>query len=201
MITARAAAEQGREVFALPGSIHSPLSKGGHALIKQGAKLVESADDVLSELNAFRRTAFASTRTPAPEAGDASTLLSHMGFDPVDLDSLSVRAGLPVEYVDLQWDDIGWESRTLANLSPLGQVPTLQLPDGTVMTESAAILIWLGLRHPASGLLPADYEQAIRGLTFIAANCSASRTPCTVALRLPTTASAGRPSSSSRPAA
>jgi len=102
LITARAAAEQGREVFALPGSIHSPLSKGGHALIKQGAKLVESADDVLSELNAFRRTAFASTRTPAPEAGDASTLLSHMGFDPVDLDSLSVRAGLPVEQVSAE---------------------------------------------------------------------------------------------------
>ena len=100
LITARAAAEQGREVFALPGSIHSPLSKGSHALIKQGAKLVESADDVLSELNAFRRTAFASTR--APEAPDASTLLSHMGFDPVDLDSLSVRAGLPVEQVSAE---------------------------------------------------------------------------------------------------
>ncbi|HEX7383279.1 MAG TPA: DNA-processing protein DprA [Burkholderiaceae bacterium] len=101
LITARSAAEQGREVFALPGSIHSPLSKGCHALIKQGAKLAESAEDVLSELASFRRTGFASTRAPATPPGGAADepLLECMGFDPVDVDSLCARAGMPAESV------------------------------------------------------------------------------------------------------
>jgi DNA processing protein len=101
LITARSAAEQGREVFAIPGSIHSPLSKGCHALIKSGAKLVESAEDVLSELGSFRRTGFASThsRTREPAADANEPLLECMGFDPVDVDSLCQRAGLPAERV------------------------------------------------------------------------------------------------------
>ncbi len=100
LITARAAADQGREVFAIPGSIHSPLSKGCHALLKQGAKLVESAEDVLVELTGFHRTAAATTQAPTQAAEDP--LLIHMGDSPVDVDSLCSRTGLPAERVSAE---------------------------------------------------------------------------------------------------
>ncbi len=115
LITARAATDQGREVFALPGSIHSPLTKGCHALIKQGAKLVESAEDVLAELTAFQRTGFASTRAAASPHAQPEPLLSHMGFEPVDLDSICARAGLPAERV----------SAELLRLELAGRIATL----------------------------------------------------------------------------
>ncbi len=98
LITARLAAEQGREVFAIPGSIHSPQSRGCHALIRQGAKLVETAQDVLEELPLQAGgpppiAAPASAPSRAPETG-SDPLLHALGFDPASLDTLAARIGL-----------------------------------------------------------------------------------------------------------
>jgi DNA processing protein len=104
LITARLAAEAGREVFAIPGSIHSPQSRGCHRLIQEGAKLVETGDDVLRELrlgpHAGAATVRHSTAQPSPFAAlavpdDGDALLSALGHDPVTVDALGARTGLP----------------------------------------------------------------------------------------------------------
>jgi DNA processing protein len=97
LITARLALEQGREVFAIPGSIHAPQSKGCHALLKQGAKLVETAQDILEELSGLQVLPTRSTDTNGADIqGPDFMLLDHLGFDPVDVDTLSVRCGLTI---------------------------------------------------------------------------------------------------------
>lgn len=113
LITARRAVEQGREVFAIPGSIHNPMARGCHRLIREGAKLVETADDILEELGAHALVpatpplptpAFpghASDRTDPPGAPepDHAHLLEAMGHDPVSVDQLVGRTGLTVAMV------------------------------------------------------------------------------------------------------
>jgi DNA processing protein len=95
LITARQALDQGREVFAIPGSIHSPLAKGCHWLIKQGAKLVESAQDILEELGQpVPQSQRGSEPAPLRLTDEHQRVLAAMGFEPVDLDTLCARGGL-----------------------------------------------------------------------------------------------------------
>lgn len=90
LITARLAAEQGKDVFAIPGSIHAPQARGCHALIRQGAKLVESAQDVLDELPGH--TPLRTRASAVPD--DTDPLEQALGLDPVSLDALQARTGL-----------------------------------------------------------------------------------------------------------
>src|SRR5690554_168701 len=105
LITARTALEQGREVFAIPGSVHSPVARGCHQLIKQGARLVETADDVLEELGTWWSMSPDEAPAQAPPAGpDLSALdgreiavFEALGYDPQSTDALSELTGLPAD--------------------------------------------------------------------------------------------------------
>src|SRR5580698_10929061 len=108
LITARLAGQQGREVFAIPGSTHNPLSRGCHALIRSGAKLVETAADVLSEIgfNVKEQKVTNSARTRVATAGaalrldkDSKILLDALGFEPASVDMLVERTGLASQSV------------------------------------------------------------------------------------------------------
>lgn len=93
LITARLAGELGREVFAIPGSIHSPLARGCHRLIRDGAKLVESAADVLEELRIEVSVVAGTSSSPVNLSPDHAALLRAIGHDPVDADTLCQRTG------------------------------------------------------------------------------------------------------------
>ncbi|HEY4732012.1 MAG TPA: DNA-processing protein DprA, partial [Gammaproteobacteria bacterium] len=104
LITARLALEQGREVFAVPGSIHNPLARGCHQLIRQGAKLVENTQDILEELGPLAEAAFTQQQA-SPATGPGTTqldqphsrVLDKLGFDPTSIDTLVERTGLTAE--------------------------------------------------------------------------------------------------------
>jgi DNA processing protein len=97
LITARLAAEQGREVFAIPGSIHSPISKGCHALIKQGAKLVDHIKDITDELAAYLEPYLELDSPNETLTLDDNPLLELMGFDPIEFELLIKQSGLTGE--------------------------------------------------------------------------------------------------------
>lgn len=108
LITAHQAIEQGREVFAVPGSIHNPMARGCHALIRQGAKLVETAEDIIEELGPLfgclnpPPTSRAIPATIKPDHGldaDYQRLLGNVGFDPAPIDRIIQQSGLTAEAV------------------------------------------------------------------------------------------------------
>ncbi|MEO7055904.1 MAG: DNA-processing protein DprA, partial [Caldimonas sp.] len=116
LITARCAADSGREVFAIPGSIHSPQSRGCHALLKQGAKLVESAADILDELAPLApRSGAASPTGPADSENhgdrERDPVLAALGFDPIGLDELIARTGRSAAELSARLLDLELEGR------------------------------------------------------------------------------------------
>ncbi len=126
LITARMAAEQGRDVFAIPGSIHSPLAKGCHQLIKQGAKLVESAQDILDEIGSSVKM----LSPPLQEFSVSRNMPSHklltiIGYDPIHIDVLAMRSG----------DNVMELSAQLLDLELQGHIETL--PNGMIQRINA----------------------------------------------------------------
>lgn len=108
LITARLAAEQGREVFAMPGSIHNPTARGCHQLIRSGAKLVETAGDIIEELSGMlaeisrsveQNKLTVADRPPQEVDPDYQRLLELMGWDPANVDTLVSRSGLTADEV------------------------------------------------------------------------------------------------------
>jgi GST-like protein len=105
------------------------------------------------------------------------TLFGSKGSGSAAAEAALTVAGVEFRSGDAASWDLGPGRDELTRVNPLCQIPTLLLPDGSVLTESAAILIHLGLQHPESGLLPVDAAaraQAIRGLVYVAANCYAA---------------------------
>jgi DNA processing protein len=122
LITARMANEQGKEVFAMPGSVHSPLAKGCHRLIKQGAKLVESAEDILEELR--WPTMGETAKLESESAGASHPVLQALGFDPCDFDSLLARAGVSADVLAALLTQ--WEIEGIVETLPGGRYQRLR---------------------------------------------------------------------------
>jgi len=102
LITARLAGEQGREVFALPGSIHNPLSRGCHELIRQGAKLIENIEHIVEELGPLllqQQLAEIPEHAPLELSAEEQHLLNKMGFEPCQIDNLIQMSGLTADAV------------------------------------------------------------------------------------------------------
>lgn len=127
LITARYAMEQGREVFAIPGSIHSPLSKGCHWLIQQGAKLVETAEDIAEEILPLLPALDEENNENHPDTAvsvsniskEERLLLDAIGFDPVSLDILLSRTGLAIEDLSVFLSQL--ELQKMINVLPGGR--------------------------------------------------------------------------------
>ncbi len=114
---------------------------------------------------------------PAPAPAVGYTLYGYKGSGSASVEVALERCGIAYRRVDAA----SWQPESavaeLERVNPLKQIPTLRMPDGSVLTESAAILVHLGLQFPASGILPdgpAARAQSIRGLVYIAANCYAA---------------------------
>jgi DNA processing protein len=127
LITARMAVEAGREVFSIPGSIHSPQSKGCHALIQQGAKLVQTAEDIVEELRGPRQATLPATDDDGnDERAPADPLLEALGHDPVTMDALQARTGWPTAELSARLLDLELDGRVA------------RLPGGLFQRRSAA---------------------------------------------------------------
>lgn len=110
LITARLAGESGREVFAIPGSIHSPLSRGCHALIRQGAKLVETAADITDELGGGPTPLNRRAPPPPPSLPD-HPVLDAMGYDPLHVDAIQTRSNIAIGDLQAQLVELELEGR------------------------------------------------------------------------------------------
>ena len=111
LITARLASEAGRDVFAIPGSIHSPQSKGCHWLIKQGAKLVESAEDVLEDSRLTASPSMLDVSIDCADESGGDPILQALGFEPTNLDALVARTGWSAQQLNIRLLELELDGR------------------------------------------------------------------------------------------